>query len=458
MTNRTTTDITIIGAGLTGLTMAFYLKKAGKTVTIIERGSHVGGVIRTLTKDGFTYEAGPNTGVLSSPELVQLFDDLGDSCTLETANPNAKRRLIWKDGAWHALPSSMGTAVTTPLFSFKDKLRILGEPFRKAGSNPYESLDKLVVRRLGSSFLDYAIDPFISGIYAGDPSLLIPKFALPKLYNLEQSYGSFIRGAMKKRKEPKTDLERRATKDVFSVGGGLQRLADALGQAIGSENIILNAKDTSVEPINGGYQTSISLASGETVTIDSSKVVTTVGAYELPSIFPFISADELGPITRLRYAKVAQVVAGYKEWSGIPLNGFGGLIPSKEKRRVLGILFPSSIFPNRAPKDGALLSVFAGGMKNENVYNLSDDELKAVAVREISETMRTNSKPDMLELFRYPHAIAQYELSSEERFARINELQSRYPGLVLAGSIRDGIGMSDRVKQGATIARELTNE
>ena len=144
MQKNITSDVTVIGAGLTGLTTAFYLKKAGKSVTVVERSHRVGGVIRTFSHDGFTYEAGPNTGVLSSPELVQLFDDLGSSCSLETANPNAKRRLIWKNGAWNALPSGLGSAIGTPLFSFGDKLRILGEPFRKPGTNPYETLDQLV--------------------------------------------------------------------------------------------------------------------------------------------------------------------------------------------------------------------------------------------------------------------------------------------------------------------------
>jgi protoporphyrinogen/coproporphyrinogen III oxidase len=446
-------DITIIGAGLTGLTAAFYLKRAGKSVTVVERSHRVGGVIRTFSHNGFTYEAGPNTGVLSSAELVQLFDDQGSSCALEVANPSAKRRLIWKDGTWYALPSSLGSAVGTPLFAFADKLRILGEPFRKPGTTPYETLDQLVLRRLGRSFLDYAIDPFISGIYAGDPSLLVPKFALPKLYNLEQNYGSFIRGAIKKGKEPKTPLEKRATKEVFSVDGGLQALVDALATAIGSENIILNAENTQVTPLDGRYQISTTTTEGEAVSISSAKVVTTAGAYELPALLPFLTADELAPITHLRYAKVAQVVAGFREWNGIPLNGFGGLIPSKEKRQVLGILFPSSIFANRAPEGGALLSIFAGGIKNEAVFNLSDDELKAVAMREISETMRTNSRPDLLEVFRYPHAIAQYERSSEERFAAIEKIQTACPGLILAGSIRDGIGMADRVKQGVAIAQ-----
>jgi Protoporphyrinogen oxidase len=120
---------------------------------------------------------------------------------------------------------------------------------------------------------------------------------------------------------------------------------------------------------------------------------------------------------------------------------------------VLGILYPSAIFEGRAPEGGALLSVFLGGIKREDIYNLSDDELKATALKEVQHTMGVNSQPDMVKLFRYPHAIAQYERSSEERFEQIKLLEDRIPGLILAGNIRNGIGMSDRVVQGVSIAK-----
>ncbi|MDZ7740989.1 MAG: protoporphyrinogen oxidase [Bacteroidota bacterium] len=144
--------VIIIGAGLTGLVTAFYLKKAGKDVTILEKSERVGGVIRTFREKGFVYEAGPNTAVISQPEVKELFEDLGDACRMEIANEGAKRRLIWKNGAWHALPSGFLEGVKTPLFSFSDKLRLLGEPFRRKGDNPEETLAELVKRRMGKAF------------------------------------------------------------------------------------------------------------------------------------------------------------------------------------------------------------------------------------------------------------------------------------------------------------------
>lgn len=184
------TDILIIGAGLTGLTTGFWLTRAGKDIHILEKADRVGGQIHTFREKDFVYESGPNTGVVSYPEVAELFEALSPACALETAREESKRRLIWKGNRFRALPSGLFSAVTTPLFTLGDKFRILGEPFRAKGNNPDESVGELAARRLGKSFLHYAVDPFLSGVYAGDPMKLVTRYALPKLCNLEQQYGS----------------------------------------------------------------------------------------------------------------------------------------------------------------------------------------------------------------------------------------------------------------------------
>ncbi|MBN2662174.1 MAG: protoporphyrinogen oxidase [Bacteroidales bacterium] len=449
------TDIIIIGAGLTGLTLAFYLKKAGKNVLIIEKNDIVGGVIQTHEHDGFIYETGPNTGVLSNPELVQLFDDLKNDCELETANKASKQRWILKKGKWNALPSGAFSAIKTPLFSFKDKLKILGEPFRKKGTNPNETVAELVKRRMGKSFLDYAVDPFISGIYAGDPNKLVTKFALPKLYNLEQNYGSFIKGSIKKAKLPKTQLEKRATKEVFSTKGGLKNLISALEKNIEQKNIYKNCNNVTIEKSNNSFNT-IFEHKDHNINIISKKIITTVGAYALPEILSFIDKKTLEPITNLEYAKVILTVAGYKNWKGIGLPAFGGLVPTVEKRNVLGILFPSSIFKNRTPEKGVILSVFMGGIKRPDLFEKSDNEIKQIAIEEINSTLNLdNIQPDFINIYKYQHAIPQYDEKSKKRFELISQLEKQHEGLLLAGNIRNGIGMADRVKQAVDIANSI---
>ncbi|NLK81936.1 MAG: protoporphyrinogen oxidase [Bacteroidales bacterium] len=165
---KTHARVAILGAGLSGLSIGYFLNKKGISADIFEKGSRIGGVIQSNKEAGFLYEHGPNTGVLSNTIIEQLFADISEHCTIEVANEAAKKRLILKNGKWHALPSGLFSGIGTPLFTTMDKFRILGEPFRKAGTNPDESLRAFVERRLGKSFHDYAVAPFINGIYAGN--------------------------------------------------------------------------------------------------------------------------------------------------------------------------------------------------------------------------------------------------------------------------------------------------
>lgn len=452
-----TTDILIIGAGLTGLTTAFHLTYAGKQVHVLERADRVGGQIHTFREDGFVFESGPNTGVVSYPEVAELFAALSPACQLETAHDEAKRRLIWKGNSFRALPSGLLSAVTTPLFSLSDKFRILGEPFRAKGTNPDESVGELAARRLGKSFLDYAVDPFLSGVYAGDPLTLVTRYALPKLYNLEQQYGGFIRGTIAKARLPKTDRDRLATKKVFSAVGGLENLAQAMGDAIGRRHITLSASDVTVSPSYSSWQVTYRTAEGEQL-IRANKVVTTTGAYTLPALLPFISKEEMNKICNLKYAPVIQASVGIRNTGGLRFNAFGGLVPSCEKKNVLGILFPAACFDNRAPLGGALFSFFLGGVKRPDLTCLTDSELKALIIHELHAMLKlpAGTQPDLIRIFRHEHAIPQYELSSGERFATIDKLEARYPGLILAGNMKGGIGMADRIRQATAIAKSLS--
>jgi oxygen-dependent protoporphyrinogen oxidase len=173
-------------------------------------------------------------------------------------------------------------------------------------------------------------------------------------------------------------------------------------------------------------------------------------------MLPFIPSETIQNISGLNYGRVVQVSAGYKKWSGARLDAFGGLVPAVEKRDILGILFPSSIFEGRAPEGGALLSVFLGGVKNPEAIEKNDKEIASIVLKEISATLFNSTDPDLLRINRYMHAIPQYEKSSGLRFETIKNIQEKHPGLILAGNIRDGIGMADRVKQAKTISDILS--
>ena len=443
-------DIVVIGAGLTGLSTAFNLKKMGRDVLVLEKQNRIGGQIATHNEDGFTFESGPNTGVVSFPEVTELFRDLEGRCQMETARESSKRRLIWKGSEFHALPASLPAAISTPLFTLKDKFRILGEPWRKKGTDPDEPVGALAQRRLGRSFYEYAVDPFVSGVYAGDPMKLTTRYALPKLYNLEANYGSFVRGAIAKAKEPKSERDRLATKKVFSAFGGLQNLVEALAEGI---DIVTGAQAITVMP-DGEHKWLIRYNNG-TEEIHCNHVITTVGAYALSSLLPFVAQEQMAPISKLYYAPIIQVCVGIKNTGGIDYAAFGGLVPSKEQKKVLGILFPSACFVQRAPEGGALYSYFMGGARHTDYLQKSDTEIRSM-VREAFHSMLKypmNVEPDMIRIFRHEHAIPQYGVDSGERFKAVEAIQQQYPGLIIAGNLRDGIGMGNRIQQAAAIAR-----
>ncbi len=449
-------EVVVIGAGITGLTTAFLLHERGVAVQVLEQQEEAGGQMRTHRDRGYTYESGPNTGVLSCPEIVELLQRLEPDCRVEVAQASAKNRLIWKNKSFHRLPSGLLSAIKTPLFTWKDKIGILLEPWRKRGNDINESVGELTRRRLGQSFLDYAIDPFLSGIYAGNPMTLTTRFAFPKLYNLEQEYGSFIRGAIGKRRIPKTAREKLATKEVFSIKGGFTALVTTLANKIGKESLSLGAKNTVISPAPDGWQVTFE-QNGQSRSISCRQVITTVGAYELPGLLPFISENDMRGINNLRYAPVVQAVIGVPRSKDELLHAFGGLIPSKEKEDVLGILFPSECFVDRAPQGKALYSFFIGGVRREDLFRLSDEALRTLIARSVHKLLKypPETEIEILGLFRHEKAIPQYEQNTGERIAAIKKVEKEYPGLFIGGNLIDGVGISDRVKQATRLAANV---
>ncbi len=439
--------IAIIGAGLTGLTLGYFLKKKGIPIKIYEKSNHIGGVIKSFNHEGFIYEQGPNSGTLSNIETVQLLEALQADIEVELADELAKKRLIWKNNQWEALPDGLISAVKTPLFTFKDKLNVLKEPFQAKGNNPNENIADMVRRRLGQSFLDYAVDPFISGIYAGDPEYLVTRFALPKLYDLEQTYGSFIKGAIQKAKEPKTIADKKVTKQIFSIKGGLEELVKALIKHIGEQNILTGQTSLNIQHTEQQFKINNQIYHN---------VVSTVRADQLAAIFPFIEPNLLNPIQNLKYAPVVEIGLGFRQWKGMDIKAFGGLVPGKEQRNILGLLFMSTIFKNRAPKQGALFTLFIGGAKRPELTQLNQNELLKLIGNDFMDMMAIKEfNPDLIHIKSYSKAIAQYGTDSNKRLESIEQIQKKYPGLILAGNIRDGVGMADRIKQAKNIANDL---
>lgn len=452
-------ELVIIGGGITGLTLALLCEKNGIDWKLIESADSLGGVMQTFRHEGFVFESGPNTGVLGKPEIAELFEMLEPDCVLHKARPEAANRWILLNGKWTAIPKGILGGITTPLFTLKDKLRLLAEPWRPKGTDPMETIAGLVRRRMGESYLRNVVDPFISGVYAGDPEKLVTRFALPKLYQLEQNYGSFIGGAIKKARKPVSAREKKATREVFAAQGGFSNLINSIVNRLPEHRILLNTKVESVTKSGNKFLIKPGQLPQAPQLLLADQLVSTLGAYALPNLLSFATHHELEPIAVLDYAKVVQVAMAYQVWKGPELNAFGGLIPSSEKRNVLGVLFPSSIFSDRAPENGALLSVFLGGIKRPDIIEMNDHELIALVRQEMESLFGVHQADEaFIKIFRYEHAIAQYDASTEARLKAIDVLEAKHPGLHLAGNIRDGIGIADRVQQAFQLAEVIRQQ
>ena len=458
--NHHNTRVIIVGGGITGLSLAAVLAEREIPFVLLEKKKRLGGQIHTICDKGYTYELGPNTGSISTPEVIELFNFVAPEAVLEVASNDAKRRLIWKGRSFHALPSGLWSGITTPLFTFSDKLRLLGEPFRKRGTDPLESVGSLAERRMGKSFVDYAVDPFIGGIYAGNPYRIVTQYALPKLYRLEQDYGSFIGGALRKALNRQAK-DPRVTKEVFSAEGGLSRLIEALESKLKTKGSII----TGAEIVHSDYAPSTGWSvtytdkHEEKHTVAADHYITTVRSDLLHSVLPNEIAPLLAPIEQLRYAPITEVIIGFDHLPEMRTKAFGGLVPSCENCSILGILFTAEMFRNRVPyEDSFLFNIFMGGdEKSLNPDEYSDEELLCIAERELRRMLSipANRNASLQHIARYRKAIPQYDETSPARLERIREIEQAYPGLVLAGGIRDGIGLAARIAQGVSIGKEI---
>ncbi len=449
-------NVVVIGSGVTGLTAAYYLKQREEDFIVLEEKDRVGGVIKTIRENGFVFESGPNTGVIGQPEAAMLFEDLGLEAGLEIAKDEVNKRYVLKDGKWEPLPSGLSEAVKTPLFSLKDKFRILGEPFRSRGKDPEETLASLVRRRMGKSYLEYAVDPFILGVYAGDPETLVPKYALPKLYNLEQDYGSLTGGSIRKKFKTKSEIDKATNRKIFSFKKGLQKLVDTLYHKAGKENFRLGLKNIQVKKKGSSFFISYTDSDGKPGKIETGQVIITTGSHKLSGLLPDIDSKKIQSLTNLRYAKVLEVALGFNIWNGMNLDGFGGLIPYKEQRDLLGVLFTSCFLDDRAPEGGALFTIFIGGVRRPEMYDKTDEEIFEIVKREFTDLMGIDTfSPDLFRIFRHKWAIPQYEVSSGQRFETIKEIENEYPGMILKGNFTGGIGLADRIKEGRRAADHI---
>jgi protoporphyrinogen/coproporphyrinogen III oxidase len=447
-------SVAIIGGGITGLTAAFYLKRKGVPVTVFEASNHVGGVIRSVRKDGFLAEFGPNTILETSPRIGQLVRDAGLESRRIDPDPSAKARYVVRYKRPIAMPGSPLGFLGTELFSLKAKFAVLREPFvptRRDGKE--ESIAEFVIRRLGQEFLDQAIDALVAGIYAGDPYKLSVTHAFPKLGQLEARYGSLIKGQIvgarerKKRSEVSKD---RAAK--FSFDQGLQVLPATLSEQLG-DAVHLNTTVTKLSQTSQGWLVEASEA-GHPTRSEHRAVIYAGTAFKLAELK--LECDvpaRLATFSEIRYPPVASVVLGFRRADvAHPCSGFGMLIPKVEGFKILGTIFSSALFPNRAPEGHVTLSSYVGGERYPELAGLPPEQLVELTCEDLRVLLGVKGEPVFRHTAIFPKAIPQYNVGYGRYKDLMTEVEQKAPGLFLAGHYREGVSLSDSIVSGCNVA------
>ncbi len=436
--------VAVIGAGISGLCTSFWLHQNGYDVTVLEKLDRVGGSIISEKKDGFVIDLGPNTALETSETLKELIKDLGIEDKKIYGSYEANNRYIVRNGQLHPLAMSPLKFLKSKLFSTKAKIRLMREPFIKKIEAEDISLSDFVKYRLGQEFLDYAINPFVAGVYAGDPDNLSTPAGFPKLWALEQKYGSFIKGAVigarerKKRKEVAKDRAK-----MFSFENGLQFFTDTMAEKVGG---VQTGVDIQKLEKNGTGWNITYVQNGETQTKSFDNVVISTQTDSIAQFVNDLSSEASEAFKNIYYPPVTLIFMGFKkEQIGRPLDGFGFLVPKIENRKILGTLWSSVIFPDRAPEGHAALTTFVGGTRQPEMTDLSDEELEAVVLQELGDLMQISGKPVITRMLKWPRAIPQYTMGYMKIKAMFDELEQKNPGLYFATNARRGISVGDSV-------------
>ena len=439
--------IVIIGAGISGLTKAYWLSKSGHKVTVLEARDVVGGSMRTIRKSGYLIDLGPNSGLETTPYIGKMVEDLGLKNNFIYANEEGNIRYILKNNELLPLPTGGKAFLKSKLFSAKAKVRLMGEPFvGKSEDGYYQSIAEFVRRRLGSEFLDYAIDPFVSGVYAGDPSKLSVKSAFPKLYRLEEVYGGLIKGMIKGAKERKRRAEEsKQSARMFSFVEGMQSFPEALARYLG-ESVITGAAVSEV--VKQGEEYSVKYSKeGKEFEINADEVISAVPSYVAAGIFRKMDENLSEHLNSVFYPAVMVLFLGYdKSKIKRPLDGFGFLIPGLEKKKFLGAIWSSVIFPNRAPEGKAGFTLFVGGAKRQDYDWDNPNSIISKVLPEFEQVMNISGAPELVHYNVWKKAIPQYNLGYIEHEKYFEKFENENKGIYLTANYRNGISVGDCVK------------
>jgi oxygen-dependent protoporphyrinogen oxidase len=450
----------VIGAGIAGLAAAHRWIEAGeRSVLVLESAERVGGNIRTTREDGFTIEWGVNGFLDNIPETLDLARALG--LEVVRAGASASLRYLYRDGRLRPVPMKPQRFLGSDLLSVGGRLRVLGEPFARARAGGDETIFDFASRRIGREAAEILVSAMVAGVYAGDARKLSLASTFPKMAQMEQDHGSLTRAMLAKaRARRRNGAAKGAGRSAgASAGGpagpagtlssfqeGMETLVATLADRIGRERIRTRTPVRAVERAGAGYR--VRLDDGER--LPAEKVIVAAPARAAASFLRPLDAELAGELEEIEYAPLAVVALAYRvEDLPSPLAGFGFLAPPGQGLRILGCLWDSSIFTNRAPKGWALLRAMIGGARDPEAAGLPEEQLLQTVGRDLAASMGLRGAPRWHRVFRHPLGIPQYVVGHAARLSRIEERRSNWPGLTLSGNSYRGVSVNHCVAEAA---------
>jgi oxygen-dependent protoporphyrinogen oxidase len=445
--------VVVAGAGISGLALAYELRRLGVPVVVLEASGRAGGKIESDQRDGYLCERGPASFLDRAGDLAGLARALGLADRWLVAGEAAERRLVVANGRLRDTPATATAFVASALLPWTAKLRAgldLLLPRGPAAVGADESVAAFGRRRLGSLAGERLLEPLVSGLYAGDPEQVSLPAAFPLVAAMERDRRSFL---LAMRAELATARQGSAPR-LASFRGGLDELTRALATHLGGD-LHLGSRVQRLERAGVGYRVAM-VEAGEERALEASAVVLSLPAHVATTLVAQLDQALADALARIPYVPVALVHLGYPA-SALPppLPAYGFFVPPSERLRVLGAIFPSQFFAERAPAGCHLFSVRTGGARHPEAVTMPEGELVALADRELRRLVGLSTAPSFVQVVRHERALPQYTLGHLGRVAEVAAAEQRHPGLFLHGNAYHNAGVPELVSRSWKLAARV---